>query len=431
MSLNLQAEQTKILYLPLKDETLPNLQPHTTLTSTEYSKLDDIKSNTFDVCTGITKQSYPTNVLSQIIRTLKPGGVIMIQIAKETNIKKDLLYTGFIDIESNSEDQITHWTARKPRQKIKAAPLKSKTRPERKIPDKKEDEIVTSYRTTPTSFARFIIGCNDINIEALDLKDSILILPTVSVGNIGQIAMDILLTTLMSKNKIIKIGFINDRNIVSGVGNNGIIPKQKKNVKNRIEGIVNMPIEIYWYKECNLVLIQQRCCVRIGGRSEYVNGLMRFINKYEFSKIIVLTSEYITKRTDFQTKVGVKMVYYNSDRIGGKNLFDKLKWNCSLNDKVKMDEKVDIEDNGYRIIGHGITRKFYDECVKEKKDVIVMCEYSEDGDNTKESEMYLDKVVKLIDEISGSEVKLSGIKKWKHPFSLSFANGGRLPNGIY
>ncbi len=63
-----------------------------------------------------------------------------------------------------------------------------------------------------------IIECNDLT----------LITPTVSVGNIRRFAMDILLTTLHSKNKLIKIGFINERNIISRVGNTGIVPKQKQ-----------------------------------------------------------------------------------------------------------------------------------------------------------------------------------------------------------
>ena len=108
MALNLQTEQTKILYLPLNDEKLPNLQPHTTLTQAEHSKLGDIKSNTFDVCTGITKQAYSRKFLSEIKRTLKDGGMLMIQIAKEINLKNELLSIGFSDIESSSKDQICH-----------------------------------------------------------------------------------------------------------------------------------------------------------------------------------------------------------------------------------------------------------------------------------------------------------------------------------
>eukprot|EP01084_Bolivina_argentea_P253097 425037_1 len=418
MSLNLQTQQTKILYLPLKDETLPNLSPHTTLKHNEHSKLKDIKSNTFDVCTGITHQSYTRPEFTEILRTLKPGGVIMLQIAKETDIKNDLLSIGFCEIESSSQQQITHWTARKPRTQSKRKSIKSESKSDAQEEDHR---IITRYKTSKTSLGRFFIPiCDDV-----DIHKATLVMPSVGVGNIGQIAMDILLTTLLAQQRIVKIGYINDRNVVCGVGNNGIIPKPKRKRKKTIEGRITAAVEVYWYKECNVVFIQQRCSVRMGGRGEFVDGLMQFINKYQFDKVVLLTSEYITKRNDFETKNGVKMVYYHSDKFD-VNVMKTLKW---IPSKVQADG--DSKEEEFNVIGHGITRKLYKECVECEQSVVVVCQYSEDGDNTKESEMYLQNVVRLIDTLGQSQDKLSDIKKWKYPYSLSFANGGKLPNGIY
>ena len=108
MALNLQSQQTKILYLPLKDEKLPNLQPYTTLTQSEHSKLNDIKSEVYDVCTGIAKERYSKSFLSEIYRTLKPGGIFMFQIGSEMEMEQDLTLCGFTDIESKTKDQINH-----------------------------------------------------------------------------------------------------------------------------------------------------------------------------------------------------------------------------------------------------------------------------------------------------------------------------------
>ena len=108
MAATLEQNETKILYLPLKDETLPNLKPHTTLSQVEQSKIKEISASTFDVVTGITKLPYSPSFLSQIHRVLKPGGIIMIQIGKETELKKSLLYSGFTDIESKQQSQINH-----------------------------------------------------------------------------------------------------------------------------------------------------------------------------------------------------------------------------------------------------------------------------------------------------------------------------------
>merc|ERR1719295_1637602 len=142
MALNLETSETKILYLPLKDETLPNQKPHTTLTPPEHGKLHDIKSNTFDVCTGITKHRYPRAFLAQILRTLKPGGILMLQIAKEIDIRHDLSRAAFTDISGKSQHQITHWTAIKPKT-TKPTINEQKSSQSQKTPSK---PIITRYR---------------------------------------------------------------------------------------------------------------------------------------------------------------------------------------------------------------------------------------------------------------------------------------------
>ena len=108
MALKLDANETKILYLPLKDEKLSKLKPHLTLNQDNQPKIKEVADNTFDVVTGITKLPYSPAFLSQLYRVLKPGGIIMVQIAKETNINKSLLYSGFVDIESNASSEINH-----------------------------------------------------------------------------------------------------------------------------------------------------------------------------------------------------------------------------------------------------------------------------------------------------------------------------------
>jgi len=123
-ALNLEQSDTKILYLPLKDEILPNLTPHTTLKQSEHTDIAQLRTDSFDVVTGITKLAYSPSLLTSIARVLKPGGIVMIQIGKESPLKRSLLYAGFVDIEHATQSEVNHWTARKPSTAMKAAPLK-------------------------------------------------------------------------------------------------------------------------------------------------------------------------------------------------------------------------------------------------------------------------------------------------------------------
>lgn len=160
MSLNLETEETNILYLPLKDEKLPNLTPHTTLKQSEHPKIADLATATFDVVTGITKLPYSPSFLSELCRVLKPGGIVMIQIGKESQLKKTLLYSGFVDIESKQRSEINHWTARKPKIEIKAAPLKPlKSKIKSNVPDNSNKGNVWS------------LGMNDMMDDDIDIVD--------------------------------------------------------------------------------------------------------------------------------------------------------------------------------------------------------------------------------------------------------------------
>jgi len=450
MALNLQSEQTKILYLPLKDEAMPNLKAHTTLTLSEHGKLHDIKSDTFDVCTGITKQRYRRPFLSQIYRTLKPGGLLMFQIGAEIDVTADLTLCGFSDIESRTTDQIKHWTARRPRSE-KSSQRRMEQKPKSKVSRPKMEEIVTSYRTSKRSLGRWFIPIESAveSIGSMDaLKGSTMWIATVGVGNVAQIAMDVLLTTLSAKGQIVRIGFINDRNVKSGVGNDALIaaPKRRRNGKGKgdklsglgvaAKGTLHCPIEVFWHSECRMVLVQQRCAVRMGGRGEFVEGLMRFVERYQFETVGVMTTEYITKRSEDETKNNIKMGYVGSPRFDADGkVMAPLQWRSlamSGDGKGDGDEEEKLQQNGdsQRRIGHGISRKLYAQCVSEERSAVMVCRYTEDGDNTAESVEYLDSVCKLMDVLNQCPLKLAGTK-WKTPHSLSFANGGRLPNCIY
>lgn len=300
---------------------------------------------------------------------------------------------------------------------------------------------MTSYRTTKTSIGRFFIPIESAlnSIGSMDtLNGSTLLIATVGVGNVAQIAMDILLTTLSAKGKILKIGYINDRNIVSGVGNDAFtaISTKKKGIAPK--GRLHCPVEVYWCFDWKMVLIQQRCAVRTGGRGEYVNGMMQFMDRYGFGNVVVMTSEYITKRTESETKKNVKMVYFHSEQFDGDSMESmectKLEGINGMNDDEKEQKQNGQVADGKqesRIVGHGISRKLYEQCVKDEKSAVVVCRYTEDGDNTGESVVYLKNVVQVIDSLDDSDTQLNDIQKWKMPYSLTFANGGKLPNCIY
>merc|ERR1712172_129655 len=124
---------------------------------------------------------------------------------------------------------------------------------------------------------------------------------------------------------------------------------------------------------------------------------------------MVMTSEYITKRTDDETRDGVKRVYFHNAQFDAGLIGSQ--W--TLSGITESEEKDEQKEETMRIVGHGITKKLYERCVAEKMKAVVLCQYTEDGDNTAESVAYLRNVWQVIDALNDCDAKIGDIKKWK------------------
>jgi len=114
-----------VLFLPLKNETLKNINPKTILSFEEQSKINELPKQFYDCIIGITNLPYSPSMYSQISQTLKPGSSLIIQAPKEVEIKKSLLYAGFVNIDKILENEnIVQWQAYKTSVQMTSAPLK-------------------------------------------------------------------------------------------------------------------------------------------------------------------------------------------------------------------------------------------------------------------------------------------------------------------
>ena len=181
------------------------------------------------------------------------------------------------------------------------------------------------------------------------------------MGNVGQLAIDILLTSLNEAKDVTlnKIGIICDRNLTVSVGNNALKSmnssetNEKKNSDNNDESVElseklesNFNTEVYFYSEGNLCILQQRGQTRLGGRGEYVENLLNWIKECKFNKILLLTSEFLTS-IDNETQLenisnnfDKRFVYYSNNNDVNNEIKNVLNWEISLkNEYLKNNKK--------------------------------------------------------------------------------------------
>ncbi|WVF66133.1 hypothetical protein IAT40_000873 [Kwoniella sp. CBS 6097] len=131
-------------------------------------------------------------------------------------------------------------------------------------------------------------GFNPVTgFESSSFKDSTLVLPAVSLGNVPQLTSDLLITSLGLK----RVGYVGDGDTVApfaGRGEDG--------------EVVTGGLEVYGHKGSELYVIQQRSPTLKTKKDEHVALLNDFIRSAEnaFGAILILTSLDAASQDDAQ-----------------------------------------------------------------------------------------------------------------------------------
>ncbi|KAH8119502.1 PAC2 family-domain-containing protein [Phellopilus nigrolimitatus] len=119
---------------------------------------------------------------------------------------------------------------------------------------------------------------------SVSLKSKTLIVPVVSIGNVPQLAVDLLITTFDLK----QIGIFDSRDLVPVVG-----PRE--------EGPgVSTPLELYGKDGVDIVVVQQRSPVLKMHKEAFSTALVKFVQKNELGALLYLTGVDLSNRSDAQ-----------------------------------------------------------------------------------------------------------------------------------
>ena len=200
--------------------------------------------------------------------------------------------------------------------------------------------------------------------------DYVLITPICAVGNIGQLACDLIISTLLSKQECQLVGRIYSPALMPVVGPNAFSS----------QGPPTTSTEVYESKKHKLVIIQQRTSYFKNLKDLYITELIQWIKASKFDQLLVLTSSFAQCNPDLNQ---LGDLHGSPLRSITTSLFEKNdKW-LRLNIKPLPDKKElkVIKDGLTYLPGSGLTKPLIKACEKAFIPAAFMIDFCSEGIN--------------------------------------------------
>ncbi|KAI8554375.1 hypothetical protein RHMOL_Rhmol05G0093900 [Rhododendron molle] len=258
---------------------------------------------------------------------------------------------------------------------------------------------------------------------------STLILPGVSIGNVGQLAVDLLVSSTGAE----RIGYLDDPNVLPCVGNDAYLPSP--------QGDLALPLEAYDSTSNSLTLIQQRSPVVKGMMIEFAKNVADFAAASGKKHIVLLSSLDFGRWQTIDMSSGLQIYYLSSASVDGTDVdCERLGWerlqeynpaqrmwkylstlaegNAELDDDMPSEDELGEEDY-YPSLPFAAMFS----CFKAKglKVTCLLC-YCSEGDNISEAFQLADAACRLLD-IDPNNFHGNAGGKWIVPFSWQTVYG--------
>ncbi|XP_014680983.1 PREDICTED: proteasome assembly chaperone 2-like isoform X2 [Priapulus caudatus] len=204
-----------------------------------------------------------------------------------------------------------------------------------------------------------------MSISELDWSDYMLVLPSVSFGNVGQMAVDLLISTFPVK----KVGYMEHEALLPIVGADPYTNSSQ----------LSTSCEVYVAVEKQLVIIQQRSPFVKRKKSDYLKQLRSWIKLWNFRNVVMLSSLNAFYRNDAQL-LGSQYRY-----ICNKHSENQCEQQLSANGWKQLELRKDYADHPndtFYMPGGGITKLFMNLCNEGDVPLVVLFVFCSEGDNT-------------------------------------------------
>lgn len=231
--------------------------------------------------------------------------------------------------------------------------------------------------------------------EKVDLSNYTIILPSVSVGNVGQLTVDLIVTTYKFRN----IGVLWHPAIIPTVGSD---PYYSNNE-------ICTACELYVNETLKIAAIQIRSGLEFSLANTFFKCLKNCLLDLNVKNVVILTSSFAYE----MHTIGSGMFRYITNEDVQKQ-FENLKISC-----------MEPDVNGrYIIHGSGFGSKLY-EILSEGLKCTLIVKYTSEGDNRPDAVNLLDVLIKII------KFNTDKLENVVFPSSWNFVFGNPPPIDLY
>jgi len=248
------------------------------------------------------------------------------------------------------------------------------------------------------------------------------IAPTVSVGNVGQLTVDLLVSTLNMK----KVGLINDPALTPVIGNDPYAHSLSSRVgtldlNQQHDGSSSSPClmtgcEVYESSFHRLVVMQLRSPLIPGRQSAFLRRLLAFIREKELASTLFLSSCHAHERLDAQLS-GDQFRF-----LATAAFCPRLPpATAALTDWIRLERRA--RDEGAEVYpflpGGGLARRAFVLCEAEGVAAAVLLVFCSEGDNVPEALVLANRVNQLLEVVDETK------PRWRIPGSWSALFGNQ------
>ncbi|NXN97821.1 PSMG2 protein, partial [Rhinopomastus cyanomelas] len=261
------------------------------------------------------------------------------------------------------------------------------------------------------------VPCGSGGSASADFRGFTLLMPAVSVGNVGQLAIDLVISTL----GMTKVGYFYTDCLVPMVGNNPYATAEDNSME------LSINAEVYSLPPKKLVVLQIRSPFIKKKSRPFCEMLLSWVQSSQCARVVVLSSSHAYQRDDEQL-LGTPLRYLLTpdleQTVGG--LLQELKWKEM--EKVVAYLGIDDTEKVLHIPGGGITKLLFTESCSRGIQMAVLLKFCSEGDNIPDAFVlvnYLNEWLQLIK----SNVNVSS--QWKIPSSWRLLFGSGLPPTLF
>lgn len=241
-----------------------------------------------------------------------------------------------------------------------------------------------------------------------------LLIPCVSVGNVGQLASDLIISTLW----MYRVGAIDTSAIVPVVGNNPYAATSSQSSASSTFELCTA-LEVFENQDRRLVSLQQRAPCVPGRGALLVRQLLEFVTRFRFRQILVLTSSIASERRDDSIS-GRQQRYFGGDGFDAASIR-----------RLEEFGVASLPPDTF-LAGCGLAKSLAAGFKASGVPCVVLLAFVSEGDNARDALQLADSANALLELADLTGVDMSGRNRtWRVPDSWKLMYGARADQILF